>query len=137
MKDCVFCSIVAGTIQAANVYQDEDVFAFMDANPINPGHVLVIPRSHLPDIQELDDQVFSHLMLVGKKIARALNSIYSPKKVGFAVAGFDIPHAHLHIVPLHDYHDLTSRRYLDKSILKPPGSQLDTAAAQIHSALSH
>jgi histidine triad (HIT) family protein len=144
MADCPFCAIAAGELAAEVVYRDESVVAFMDKNPINPGHVLVIPRAHVEHIQELPEDAYLSVMAVARRIAQAANLVYGPPKMGFAVAGFDVPHAHLHVVPLHDYHDLTSGRYLqsgephragESGAPKPPPGELAAEAGKIRSSL--
>jgi histidine triad (HIT) family protein len=119
--DCAFCAISRGDLPAVTVHSDEWVVAFMDKNPINPGHVLVIPRAHVEHIQDLPEEAYLCLMAVARRIAKAANLVYRPPKMGFAVAGFDVPHAHLHIVPLHDYDDLTSGKYLKAGRLHRAG----------------
>jgi histidine triad (HIT) family protein len=131
MVECVFCSIASETNRSTTVYEDCDVISFMDRNPINPGHVLVIPKTHVANIQDLDEQIYLHVMLIAKKIAMVIDTLYSPAKVGFSVAGFDVPHAHLHIIPLRNYHDLTSKHYLDGTLKKPEATELEDEAARI------
>ncbi|MCK6470934.1 MAG: HIT domain-containing protein [Planctomycetes bacterium] len=142
---CAFCSIVRGESNAVIVHSDLKTIAFMDKNPINPGHVLIIPRIHQVHIQDLDDDAYLGVMRTARRIAQAVACVYSPPKVGFAVAGFDISHAHLHVIPLHDYHDLTSRRYLERGELKRAGelgfkkaeeSELQAQANQLKHLLS-
>ena len=144
MPDCPFCRIVGGETEAVLVYSNNAVVAFMDKNPINPGHVLIVPREHVEHVQDLAEGTYVDLMKAARRIAQAANKVYAPRKVGFAVAGFDVPHAHLHVVPLHDYHDLTSARYLNNGKLhqageaghpKPTSDQLASAASKIRSGL--
>lgn len=131
MTDCIFCSIAHGHTPAFIVHENSHVIAFMDTNPINAGHVLVTPRIHEEHLQDLPENIYSEVMLAGRKIARILNALYSPKKVGLAVAGFDISHAHLHVIPLHHYHDLTSRHYLEGTPKKPAPADLKMQAEKI------
>lgn len=112
MAECVFCTIARRATPAVIVYEDSSVIAFMDKNPINPGHVLVVPKLHEENFQDLTEGIYLKVAMAAKNIAKAVNAAYSPKKVGFAVAGFDVRHAHMHVIPLHDYHDLTSKHYL-------------------------
>ena len=135
MTDCVFCSIARRTVPAFIVHEDADVVAFMDKNPINSGHILVIPKFHEQHFQELSDDLYSKVALVAKRLAKAVDALYAPKKVGFAVAGFDVPHAHLHVIPMHDYHDLTSQHYLNGTLKKPSPDELKLAAEAIHKKL--
>ncbi len=104
MLDCLFCKIVAKTIPSSFVYEDENIYAFLDTKPVNPGHVLVIPKKHFEGFQDADETSLKQLILVTQKIARAL--ILSGICIAFnlqenngVIAGQVIPHLHLHIVP--------------------------------------
>ena len=120
MSNCPFCAIAQSNAPAHIIHNGPHVMAFMDVNPINDGHVLVIPRVHEPHLQNLDDTVYLEVMHTAKRLARALHAAFTPQRVGLTVAGFDVPHAHLHVLPLHHYHDLTSRRYLERGDVHPP-----------------
>jgi histidine triad (HIT) family protein len=113
MNDCIFCKIVAGEIPAEKLYEDERTLAFLDIHPLRSGHTLVIPKVHEPDIHHLDDDIFVAVMLTAKKMARIIEKELKPKRVGLLVAGWDVPHAHVHVVPMEDFHDLTSKILLE------------------------
>lgn len=108
---CVFCAILNGKQPASLVHADEQVIAFMDIRPARPGQLLVIPRVHVDHFHDLPDDLAAHVLLVGKRIARALMDIYRPARVGMFVHGFGVPHAHLNVMPLHHTWDLTSVHY--------------------------
>ena len=104
---CIFCRIIAGQAEASFVYRDEFVTAFMDIRPINPGHLLVVPNRHASNLGEVDDNVGSHMFVVGRKLALALRRS-EPRCDGVnlfvadgAAAGQTVFHSHLHIVPRH------------------------------------
>ncbi len=107
-ESCVFCRIVAGVTPAHRVFEDEDVLAFMDHRPLNPGHVLVIPKWHEPDLHRLDDRTYVVVMQAGKRLAEALAALFEPPKVGLFVIGFHVPHVHVHVVPLYAIEDFTA-----------------------------
>lgn len=104
MNDCIFCKIIQGEIPSYKVYEDENVLAFLDIAPTNPGHVLVIPKEHYQNIEEATDEALNSLMAVVKKIGLKIkNNLGAP---GYnvcvnndPVAGQIIPHLHFHIVP--------------------------------------
>jgi len=103
-EDCIFCQIVAGEIPSDTVYEDEDVFAFLDANPLAPGHTLVIPKSHHERLNDLPDDTAGALYDALHALIPAVEeSVDAPaSNVGFnngAAAGQEIPHAHGHVVP--------------------------------------
>lgn len=122
---CIFCEIVKGTIPSYKVWENERVFAFLDIHPIRPGHVLVIPKKHEPDFYKLDIPDYEALMGAVKEIAEIVNNKMHPKKVGMLVAGWDVPHAHVHVVPMEDYHDITSKRFLEEKKTSPSSDDLE------------
>lgn len=117
MTNCIFCKIVKGEIPAVKIWEDEKHFAFLDVNPINSGHTLLIPKRHTEYLFELNNKEYKELMLNVKKIAKLLKSKLKPKRIGLIVEGFLIPHAHIHIVPLNKGGDLS----FEKS--KPMGKE--------------
>jgi histidine triad (HIT) family protein len=105
MGDCVFCAIVAGQAPASIVYADHVVVAFLDRGPINPGHLLVVPRVHVPSLTALDVETGGHLFTVGMRMDRVLRSsglrcegVHLSLADGEA-AGQEVAHVHLHVVP--------------------------------------
>ena len=99
-NNCIFCKIVKGEIPAVKIFEDEKHFAFLDMNPINSGHTLLIPKKHTDYLFDLNDNEYSKLMLKAKYLAKLLKNKLAPKRVGILVEGFLIPHAHIHLVPL-------------------------------------
>ena len=105
MTACIFCQIVDGHEPSSNVYEDEICLAFMDIQPVNPGHVLVIPKKHSNDLSDLPPQIGAHLFQVAQRIALSLPAT-NLKNEGIdlflahgAAAGQDVFHIHLHIIP--------------------------------------
>ena len=100
MSECVFCD--KNKLTTDIVYEDNVVMAFMDMNPINEGHILIIPKEHYLDIDEIPDEILSHLMIISKKIVSALKEIYKPNGYSIMQNGGefnDVGHYHLHIFP--------------------------------------
>ena len=110
MDDCVFCKIIRGEIPCFKVYEDENFLAFLDINPIKPGHTLLIPKKHTDYVFDLNDNEYSELMLKAKEVANKLKVKLNPKRIGIAVEGFGVPHAHIHLVPINKGHDLNPTR---------------------------
>lgn len=103
-EDCVFCAIVAGTAPASLVYEDELALAFVDLRQAVSGHVLIVPRAHVPDIYALDEELAAHLMRLAVRIARALAADGRPDGLSLwqsngAAAMQEVPHFHLHVHP--------------------------------------
>ena len=96
----LFTKIIAGEIPCAKVYEDDQCLSFLDIRPINPGHALVIPKQEVDYIFDVEDELLQHLMVVAKKVAKAIEANVECKKVGVIVAGLEVPHAHIHLVPI-------------------------------------
>ena len=124
MSTCPFCRIATAPSGTSTLLQTPLAVAFLDIRPIRPGHVLVVPRRHEPDFWNLTDDERHDIFALAKRIAGAQRQLFNPLKVGLLVAGFDVPHAHVHVVPLHDAHDLTSERILNGSVKSAAADEL-------------
>lgn len=109
--DCIFCKIERREIPAFLIFEDEHCLAFLDIRQTTRGHTLLIPRLPVDHMQDLPDYLAAHLFLTAQKIARHFKTKLDAPRVGYAAIGFGVAHAHLHIVPLWDEHDITSRAY--------------------------
>lgn len=96
----IFSRIVAGEILCHKVAEDEEFFAFLDINPVATGHTLVIPKQEVDYIFDLDDPVLGRMMAFAKRVARAQEAVIPCKRVGMAVMGLEVPHAHIHLIPI-------------------------------------
>ena len=102
---CIFCNIVARQIYAAIIYEDDKIVAFIDHQPVNEGHILIIPRKHTPRVEEVDEETFLHLFTIGRNIQSLIKNSYSEiSAFNYLIAdgtdaGQEIPHVHLHIIP--------------------------------------
>ncbi len=135
MEECVFCRIIAGEVPASVVYEDDNVLAFLSIEAINTGHTLVIPKIHVEEFHELDEKTYGKLMAIVQKVAASLKRTYKPRRVGLMVQGFEVPHAHIHVVPLHEVTDVTSKKLLEHTALHPTPEALDAEAAAIQQNL--
>ena len=102
----IFSKIINRDIPAHIVAEDEYNIAFLDINPLTEGHVLVVPKKEVDYYFELDDNDFNRLNLFAKKVARAIEGVISCQRIGMAVVGLDIPHTHIHLVPLNSMEDI-------------------------------
>ena len=109
---CSFCRIAAGELDAVVLYEDAEVVAFLDVGPIRPGHAQIIPRRHVPTFEELPPALAARILHLGQQLARRLKRVYHVERVAFLFTGGDVPHAHAHVVPMHERTDITSARYL-------------------------
>lgn len=124
MNNCPFCRIAAAEPGNASILENESAVAFLDIRPIRPGHVLIVPRRHEPDFWSLTAQEQQDIMALARQVAEAQRTLFSPVKVGLLVAGFEVPHAHVHVAPLHGIHDLTSEAILNGTIQFAPADDL-------------
>ena len=111
MQDSIFTKIIKGEIPCQKVYEDDQVIAFLDINPINPGHTLVVPKQQIDHLWDIEDSLYQQVMAVVKKVANRQREILQPKRVGLALMGFDVPHAHVHVFPLHEGYLKTMANY--------------------------
>ena len=96
----VFTKILAGEIPAHKILENDEYLAFLDIRPINPGHTLVIPKKEIDYIFDIEDELLKGLVVFAKKAAKAIGKTIPCKKVGVMVAGLEVPHAHIHLIPI-------------------------------------
>lgn len=103
----IFTKIIQGEIPAHKVAENEDYLAFLDIRPLKKGHTLVIPKKEVDYIFDVEDDLLSGLMLFAKKVAKAIEAVVPCKRVGVAVIGLEVPHTHVHLVPINAISDIT------------------------------
>ncbi len=96
----IFSKIVNGEIPAYKVAEDDKFLAFLDISPVAIGHTLVIPKKEIDYLFDLDDELYSELQLFAKKVAKGLKKAVPCKKIGVLVLGLEVPHAHIHLIPM-------------------------------------
>ncbi|MFZ0599763.1 MAG: HIT family protein [Flavobacterium sp.] len=102
----IFTKIVNGEIPSYKIAEDDKYLAFLDVNPNAKGHTLCIPKQEIDKIFEMDDELYLGLMKFSKKIAIALEKTVPCKRVGMAVVGLEVPHAHVHLIPLNEMDEM-------------------------------
>jgi histidine triad (HIT) family protein len=102
----IFSRIIAGEIPCYKIAEDENFFAFLDINPMAKGHTLVVPKIEEDYIFNLDDKTLSDIMLFSKKVAKAIEKSVSCLRIGVAVIGLEVPHAHIHLIPINKEADM-------------------------------
>lgn len=123
----IFSKIVAGEIPSYKVAEDDRYYAFLDINPLQWGHTLVIPKQEVDYIFDLDDDTLAGLQVFAKKVAKAIQKAIPCRKVGQAVLGLEVPHAHIHLVPLQTEGDMDFR----KKISNPDPEKMKEIASKI------
>ncbi|OGY47032.1 MAG: hypothetical protein A3J62_03350 [Candidatus Buchananbacteria bacterium RIFCSPHIGHO2_02_FULL_38_8] len=107
MSDCIFCKIITGEIPAAKVYEDDKVLAFLDINPVNKGHILLIPKEHYQMMVDTPDELVAYIFTKSKELMKAIEKAVEADYVVVSVVGLDVPHFHVHLVPRYKDDGLT------------------------------
>ncbi|MFA5877779.1 MAG: HIT family protein [Candidatus Staskawiczbacteria bacterium] len=115
MDDCIFCKIVKGEIPSYKIYEDNDVLAFLDINPFAKGHTLVIPKKHATWVWDLEEDEYCVLLKAVRMIAKAIRKAFDTEWAVEGIAGLDVPHAHIHVIP----------RYIDDGLGAFPNKVID------------
>jgi histidine triad (HIT) family protein len=127
----LFTSIINGDIPGRFVWRDDRAVVFLTIAPIRPGHALVVPIEEVDHWIDLDPDLASHLMLVAREVGRAQQAAFEPERIGLIVAGLEVPHTHLHLIPIDSEGDLS----FAKADHSPDAAALDDAAERIRAAL--
>jgi histidine triad (HIT) family protein len=127
----IFTRIIQGEIPCYRIAESEDYFAFLDINPLVKGHTLVIPKQETDYYFDLDDELLAGMQVFSKKIARAIDKVMDCKRVGVVVLGLEVPHAHIHLIPINNLQDTEFSR--PKLKLSP--QEFEEIASLIRSAL--
>jgi histidine triad (HIT) family protein len=127
----VFTKILAGEIPAHKILENNEYLAFLDIRPVNPGHTLVIPKKEIDYIFDIEDDLLKGLVVFAKKVARAVGKTIPCKKVGVMVAGLEVPHAHIHLIPIIE--SLTELNFARAKSM--PQEELAAIAAKIRANL--
>lgn len=102
----LFSKIIAGEVPCYKIAEDENYFAFLDIMPVAKGHTLVIPKKEIDYIFDLEDSYLSGIMVFAKNIAKAIEQTIPCKRIGVAVVGLEVPHAHIHLIPINSISDI-------------------------------
>lgn len=130
----VFTKIISGDLPGHFVYRDETAVAFLSINPIRPGHCLIVPQKEVSHWVDLDGQTNAHLMKIAHSVAKAQMKVFSPQRVGLIIAGFEVPHTHLHVVPINNEGELSfakAARSVDHEELKKIALDLSNSLSEV------
>lgn len=106
----IFTKIVNGEIPCYKIAEDDNFLAFLDVNPNTAGHTLCIPKQEINKIFDMEEELYMGLMAFSRKVAKALEKTIDCKRIGVAVVGLEVPHVHVHLIPLHDMDDMRFQR---------------------------
>lgn len=127
----IFSRIIAGELPGHRVHEDEHCVALLTIQPIRPGHTLVVPRTEVDHWLDLPPALAAHLMTVSQRVGRAVQQVSGSARVGLVIAGLEVAHTHLHVIPMDDMSDLDFTRAIDGD-----PQELDTVAERLRSALA-
>ena len=127
----IFSRIIAGDLPGRFVWKDDDAVAFLSIAPMMPGHTLVVPREEVDHWIDLDPGLAQHLFAVAQAIGNAQRQAFSPKRIGVMIVGDEVPHTHIHVVPINSAGELS----FSHADAKPAEGALDDAAAKLRAAL--
>ena len=126
----IFTKIVKGEIPSYKIAEDENYYAFLDINPLAEGHCLVIPKNETDYLFDIEDEEFKGLWAFAKKVAVAMKKVIECERIGVAVIGLEVPHAHIHLVPINGIYDID----FSKPKLKFSPEEFEAIAAKIRGA---
>lgn len=126
----IFTKIVNGEIPSYKIAEDENYLAFLDVNPNATGHTLCIPKQEINKIFDMEEDLYLGLMKFSRKVAKAVERTVPCKRIGLAVVGLEVPHTHVHLIPLHDMDDMRFQRKVKLS-----GDEFEQLASAIRSNL--
>jgi histidine triad (HIT) family protein len=127
----IFTRIIDGEIPGTFVWRDDLCVAFLSINPLRPGHTLVVPREEVDHWIDCPPELANHLFTVSREIGTALQRAFDPTRIGFMIAGLEVPHLHFHLVPMDGMHDLD----FANAASSVEREELDSAAGKIRSEL--
>lgn len=128
----IFTRIIQGEIPGRILHEDDRCFAMLDIRPLHPGHTLVIPKEEIDQWTDLPEDLAAHLMLIAHRIAKVQRELVECERVGLLIAGFEVPHTHVHVVPLRSMANLDFRN----ADVSPKADELDAMADLLSRALA-
>jgi len=122
----IFTKIINGEIPSYKIAENEDCVAFLDVFPLQKGHTLIVPKKEVDKLFDLDDSSYSKLFSFSKYVANAIEKAFPCNRVGIAVIGLEVPHAHIHLIPINDMDDMN---FANKKLKLQPQEFIDIAEA--------
>jgi histidine triad (HIT) family protein len=128
----IFTRIINGELPGRFIHRDDRAVAFLSIAPLRPGHTLVVPVAEVDHWIDAPPELNAHLMAVAQRVARAQQEVFAPAKVALLIAGLEVPHLHLHVVPISSEGDL----HFENATTDVPGAELDDVADRLRAALA-
>lgn len=127
----IFTKIINGDIPSYKIAEDENYYAFLDINPLSKGHTLVVPKEEVDYIFDLSDETYTGLMKFSKKVGAAIESVVPCQRIGMMVFGLEVPHAHVHLIPIVENNDMN----ISKPKLKLEKEEFESIAAAVQAKM--
>ncbi len=108
--NCIFCDFANDEKECFKVWEDKHFLAFLDMHPINPGHILLIPKEHIGEVFDLQEDLYTKLLTSAKMLAPKIKKVFNAPRIGLAIEGFGIDHVHVHLVPVYHGNELNPER---------------------------
>jgi histidine triad (HIT) family protein len=115
VQTCIFCQIVNGLAPAHKVWESDDLLAFLTIRPCNPGHTLLIPKTHVDYVFDLPERLYTTIFRAAKQLSEPIRQATGAKRIGLAIEGLSVPHVHLHLVPLYNVSELDPHRHIEQT----------------------
>lgn len=135
--DCLFCRLIQGDLPTYRVYENDNFVVMLDIHPINPGHVLVVPKAHVDSFHEAEDALYVPMMLLVKRMALAIKAMFVPLQVVMATSGVGNRHVHVHVLPVHGLCDVVLEAEIERrEAHAPPPEELAKVARDLADSLA-
>jgi histidine triad (HIT) family protein len=130
--DCLFCRLIRGALPSHCVYEDGAFVVMLTIRPINPGHLLVVPKAHIASFYAVEDALYTSMMLLVKRMALAIDAVFAPLQVVMYTSGVGNRHVHVHVLPVYGPYDVVPREVIDQQKAQAPSAQeLATVAGEL------
>ena len=129
--DCLFCSLVRGDLPIHRVYEDENFIVMLTIHRVNPGHVMVVTKEHIESFYDVEDTLYTQLMLLVKRIALVIKQVMKTLQVVIETSGIGNRHVHVHVIPMHSLYDRVPKEIMDKIGANPTDDELAAVASDL------
>ena len=129
--ECLFCSLVRGDLPSHRVYEDENFIVMLTIHPVNPGHVMVVTKEHIESFYDVEDALYTQLMLLVKRMARVVKQVMKPLQVVMETSGIGNRHVHVHVIPVHGLYDRVPKEIMERIGTTPTDDELAAVARHL------
>ena len=129
--ECLFCSLVRGDLPSHRAYEDENFIVMLTIHPVNPGHVMVVTKEHIESFYDVEDTLYTQLMLLVKRMALVIKQVIRPLHVVMETSGIGNRHVHVHIIPVRGLYDRMPKEIIEKLVTYPTDDELAAVARDL------